>query len=779
MITAEACTLALYWDLQKQKHKFTHDYKANSQQYLTAFLAFVFVFLILSYFGPFEDIGRFGSLTAKRLFSRAAGSTQLVEAEAATLSGPMTSVSDTSASGGSYIVSSVNNPQNPTAPIVPASPSSQTTPSAAATPSASPKSATTSANLTASVQSAVLQAVSIDAGSALYSVNIANAGNYTIWTRMWGNDANSDSFWLSVDGAVAYDAGDGGFSYNSWQWVNWIGGNTSNKITVSLTAGTHSLKVFGREANTRVDRILLTTDLTLVPTEFGDLPASPNPAAAAVVPTDGFLETFNGVPTAPTPIASATPSPSLVPVSTPTPTSVTTPSPANSNVSKINWLGQNWNVTGANIPWFSWSCDFGCNGSGGVAGNQSAINAGLATLKNNGAHVARWWVFPGDPWQITRDSSGAPSGINPAVYADFDAALNMANANDIYYDFVLFSAPTHLPSVWVTDSVQRIKLANVLGQLFAHYKNNPRVMTWEIFNEPEYMIWNNEIGEADTVAAGKAIADSVHANSSALVTVGHAMLDGIPMWKDANLDYYSPHWYDVMNSGEWCAICTDAASVRAKYGVNKPIVIGEAYLGSDINPTQRLSDLYGKGYAGVWGWSLFSNKTNDGLVVDLNAIKSLTSLKTDIGPKGLPGGGVGTTPTPTPVATSAPIPTPTPTHAPSAFPANFNLLAPANNAANVSANPLFDWVDSTGSTSYWIYVADASAASWSWARNVTASNTSWNNGSGWVQVTSSSPSVPATLPNASYKWWVVARNASGDTWATPGAFTFAVGGQRL
>jgi hypothetical protein len=37
-------------------------------------------------------------------------------------------------------------------------------------------------------------------------------------------------------------------------------------------------------------------------------------------------------------------------------------------------------------------------------------------------HVLRWWVFEGDPWQITRNAGGAPVGVTPAVYADFDAA---------------------------------------------------------------------------------------------------------------------------------------------------------------------------------------------------------------------------------------------------------------------------------------------------------------------------------------------------------------------
>lgn len=363
------------------------------------------------------------------------------------------------------------------------------------------------------------------------------------------------------------------------------------------------------------------------------------------------------------------------------------------SVNRIYFGGKNWYVQGANVPWYNWACDFGCNSlngkSGGVSTNTQLLTQAFVTAKTNGVNVLRWWVFPGDAWQITRDASGAPAGIDPSVYKDFDAALAIAEQNDLYFNFMLFSSPTAIPSSWQTDPTQRTKLSQALGTLFAHYSGNPHILSWEIYNEPEFDVWNGKISQDAVVSTGKEIAQSVHTNSvGTLVTVGNAFADGMSMWADAGLDYYSPHWYDYMSSGEYCIYCHNY-SFYASQGITKPIVIGEFYTGDNTtNPTslQRYNYWYNSGFAGAWGWSLFPNQTSDKLAVDLAASKTFASTHTDIGPvtvtivpntpiptptivistpTNIPTPSTIITPTPTPTLILTPIPTNTPIPSPS------------------------------------------------------------------------------------------------------------------
>ncbi|MEO7910937.1 MAG: hypothetical protein ABIV47_14940 [Roseiflexaceae bacterium] len=329
----------------------------------------------------------------------------------------------------------------------------------------------------------------------------------------------------------------------------------------------------------------------------------------------------------------------------PTPLALTTSTPPISKdtgipIHRIAWNGGSWYMQGINVPWYNWGCDFGCNlkndKTGGVSTNIPILSAGFAQVKDAGMHVVRWWVFPGDPAQITRDASGVPIEIDPAVYADFDAALQLAEQYDIYYNFVLFSAPTHIPKAWQTDPLQRAKLVDALSPLFAHYANNPRIISWEPYNEPENDIWKWRIAQQPVVDTGTAIAQSVHANApGTYVTIGHFKAEGMKMWLDAGLDYYSPHWYDYMSSGDNCIICHDY-SYYAAWGIDKPIVIGEYYTATSETPLYssiyRNNYWYAKNYAGAWSWSLFPGQSSDGMVTDFTAAKAFAAQHSDFGP---------------------------------------------------------------------------------------------------------------------------------------------------
>jgi Cellulase (glycosyl hydrolase family 5) len=304
--------------------------------------------------------------------------------------------------------------------------------------------------------------------------------------------------------------------------------------------------------------------------------------------------------------------------------------------SRIPWQGGAWYLNGANLPWYNWACDFGCGSSGGVS--DTTVNAQLRTAfqqaHNNGVHVVRWWVFEGDAKQVLRDANGVPTGLNPAVYADFDAALQLAQTYDIYLEFTLFSSPTAIPTSWLTNQQQLSALSDALAPLFARYGNNPHLMSWDLFNEPEWDINNGKIAKLPVQQAVETLATAVHANSSALVTVGSGMLSGVSLWTGLGLDYYEAHWYDYMSQGQDCAICTDAPSVSAQMGLDKPIVIGEFPTGSAAEAASRFAGWYSKGYAGALGWSLLPDHTGDHLAVDLPAVQAFSATHADAGPIG-------------------------------------------------------------------------------------------------------------------------------------------------
>ncbi|MBI2765297.1 MAG: hypothetical protein HYX53_05205 [Chloroflexi bacterium] len=315
--------------------------------------------------------------------------------------------------------------------------------------------------------------------------------------------------------------------------------------------------------------------------------------------------------------------------------------------------GGSWNLQGVNMPWYNWGCDFGCGANGGASSTAAQTGPRFAQMKQNNLHNVRWWMFEGDAWQITRDATGRPTGINPAVYTDIDAALRQAQQYDLYFTFVLFSFPGDIPQSWLNDPVQRQQLANVLAPLFARYSGNVRVLSWDLFNEPEWDMWNGKVNSANVQATVRSIVAAVHANSSTMVTIGSAMLDGLSFWTGMGLDYYQAHWYDYMQPGNWCAYCRDYSEVKAQYGLDKPLVIGEFFSGAGQVAIDRWENFFAKGYAGAWAWSLFPEKTSDKMAVDLAAAGTFASRHLNVvGPR--VAGGSELSPPPTATATSIP-----------------------------------------------------------------------------------------------------------------------------
>ncbi len=313
------------------------------------------------------------------------------------------------------------------------------------------------------------------------------------------------------------------------------------------------------------------------------------------------------------------------------------PATAAGPTNRIEWQGKARFVAGANVPWYNWGCDFGCGASGGVQDPavRAALDERFARFRATGMDVLRWWMFePSSPGVIRQIRPGANGRleVDPAVYGDIDAALSLAESHNLTFVFVLFSGvgKDHMPPSWLNNPAQREQLAAALGTLFARYSTSNRILAWDIFNEPEWQIWNGLASEADAVALGGLIADQIHSRSQALATVGSATLDGIPMWRSVALDFDSPHWYGVITSGSACALCRDYASLAQQFGTNRPVVIGEWDAPPDPSTPARWRHWLNAGYAGAWGWSLFPERTNDRIAFDFGAASSFVQANAQL-----------------------------------------------------------------------------------------------------------------------------------------------------
>lgn len=136
-----------------------------------------------------------------------------------------------------------------------------------------------------------------EAGTDTITFNAPSAGNYVVWGRVLAPDSNVDSYYVSVDNGTEqiYDAAEGTWS-GSWQWtevrqrINNSPANMQDRV-FNLSAGNHTLKFRGREAGAKLDRVLITNDLSFTPT-ISPSPTPPPPPVPLPPPP----------PPAPTPV---------------------------------------------------------------------------------------------------------------------------------------------------------------------------------------------------------------------------------------------------------------------------------------------------------------------------------------------------------------------------------------------------------------------------------------------------------------------------------------------
>jgi hypothetical protein len=292
---------------------------------------------------------------------------------------------------------------------------------------------------------------------------------------------------------------------------------------------------------------------------------------------------------------------------------------------------------GVNYAWQNFAADFG-GGSRGVAATKSTVGSQLQNMAQNGTNVVRWWVWPNfTGGGVTFDANGTPTGLASTTLADLEAALELAETNDLYLMLTLFSfdnfktaiSPANQNMATLgTDATNRAALVNNVVKPFARAAkastHGERVIAWDVINEPEWAVTGpsqyggDEAFEADSTCTPvthaqmetllKDVIAGLRQESDARITVGAAAMKWRHAWSMLDQDFYQFHIYD------WVNMYWPYSKSPTEYGMaDKPMVMGEfppEGLSGGIGYRTLLDSWYANGYAGALTWQDATFKIN-------------------------------------------------------------------------------------------------------------------------------------------------------------------------
>jgi hypothetical protein len=136
-----------------------------------------------------------------------------------------------------------------------------------------------------------------------FNIQFATSGTYYVWARAWAADGSANSLHSGLDGATSAEADRLSTStFGAWTWFRTTLDGADARLTVGA-AGVHTLNIWMREDGLRLDRVLLTTDASFIPSGAG--PAESPRAGAAPTPTSGPPATPTATPASGSPTATA------------------------------------------------------------------------------------------------------------------------------------------------------------------------------------------------------------------------------------------------------------------------------------------------------------------------------------------------------------------------------------------------------------------------------------------------------------------------------------------
>jgi hypothetical protein len=333
-------------------------------------------------------------------------------------------------------------------------------------------------------------------------------------------------------------------------------------------------------------------------------------------------------------------------------------------------------VHGCNYPWSAsgatsfYGLDFGDNVFGphvGVSTRRPTITRDFAEMARLGFTVVRWFVFCDGRSGIVYDDSGVPSALDAHLFADLDAALEIAQGVGIGLSLVLLdhrwmfrglrdlvpdaasgslletSLPDGRAHVLVEPAATDRLFERVIEPIVRRYAASgvrpdlaPSVFAYELMNEPDFVIeeWESDLSShvtrpirfevlGDQVAR---LSDLVHRYSSARTTMAAARLRNLWAWDDEafGLDFLQVHSYpDLLHPQRDEDVYGCAARAL---GCSRPVLLGEFPGNGPVQhpawaspPPWTLGDYLefalSSGYAGAWPWS-FSGTDSYGRLPD-------------------------------------------------------------------------------------------------------------------------------------------------------------------
>ena len=318
---------------------------------------------------------------------------------------------------------------------------------------------------------------------------------------------------------------------------------------------------------------------------------------------------------------------------------------------------------GCNYPWSTdgttvfYGMDFGANVWGshlGVSTRRDEVARDFAEMARLGFTAARWFLFCDGRAGIIYGERGLPEGVDAHLFADLDAALEIAREVGMRLTLVLFDhrllfagvretiadpvtggllvgrLPEGRAAMLLSAAGRDALLAHVLEPIVRRYGRSgdrpdlaDSVLAFEFMNEPDFVIeeWERDLSRhvarplpfevaAELVSR---LSDLVHQHSSALSTIAAARLHNLWAWDDdaLGLDVLQVHSYPDTRHPERDADVF--GSHAATLGVRRRVILGEFPGDPTRHPDnasppawtlgEYLEFAVASGYAGAWPWS--------------------------------------------------------------------------------------------------------------------------------------------------------------------------------